>query len=599
MKELKLEKEYLDTVVNLIYNRKLKLKDEYKTYSPYIYAVGDMYNDWDFEMKKVKALRMKAIYDPKIRHLKKLEKNPYFGKIVLEKEKVKEEYYIGSEEIRNQKNELVVISWLTEYGDLFYKRLPYEVLSNGDEVEVLKTRNFNIENSRLVDYKDYEIKSGKESFADLSHAFEKYISSEFLQNELVSRNAQKLQPIFQTIDQIQNEVIRMNPAGTLIVQGVSGSGKTTMGLQRLTYIIYQFEKDYKKRPNILALFPNNIFLDYIHELVPNLNLNAVDFKVVEEFFLGLKSSKIKIEQKKIKDDLTYHLTHSLNEEKRTLYSKWFKLKGSKKYAEKLKRFVEARKERLYTLNFNGIHPTLNNEAMIQMLNAEKNLPYNEMLSKIAKKVEGNLKAIQEITKEELKNKLSSFRREINSHKQNVADTYQDFLKSEYIFRDLDLDPIFIELNQQGKVYNEDIPALVYLSFLLNKSNIETRYDHIFVDEGQDMNYIQFLILKYFSYNFTIVGDLNQQIYLQNGIDNWEELSSISDYKFKSLDYNYRSTREIMELATSCLINPTYIGTGVLETGIKPTQYVFSAKETRLSNWRNIINKYLVEWQAKR
>ena len=132
------------------------------------------------------------------------------------------------------------------------------------------------------------------------------------------------------------------------------------------------------------------------------------------------------------------------------------------------------------------------------------------------------------------------------------------------------------------------------------NDIKTRYDHIFVDEGQDMSYIQFLILKYFSHNssLTIVGDLNQQIYLQNGIGDWEELRSLYNFKFITLDYNYRSTKEVMDLATSCLINPKYSGEGVLETGVKPMQYVLSPKESELTNWGNIIIEFLAVWQAK-
>ncbi|MEH7247821.1 hypothetical protein V7114_13665, partial [Neobacillus niacini] len=282
--ELIKEKEYFQRVLEVIFQKIKRLESEYNRISPYVYAVGDLFNDWEYETKKLEALRIKREYEPKLNNLKRLQKEPYFGKIHLVIHDEKKEYYIGQDDIIDTHNKQHVISWRTELGDLFYKRLPSVKLKNGTIVIINKTRSFTIKNGSLESFKDFEIIREENHLSDLLTAYKQYISSDFLQNQLVNRNAQMLRPILQTIDQKQNEIIRMSMNRPIVVQGVSGSGKTTMGLQRLSYIMYHFEKKYNKSASILAICPNDIFLDYINELVPNLSLQSVKFMTIQQLF---------------------------------------------------------------------------------------------------------------------------------------------------------------------------------------------------------------------------------------------------------------------------------------------------------------------------
>lgn len=593
LKDLPLEKNYLTKVNSVINHHIRELEIEYSNYSPYIYAVGDMINDWEFEMKKMNALRAKQTYPLKIDRLTKLKNSPFFGKIFMEDELGKAQYYIGEEDI-HQGDRQMVISWRSEYGDLFYKKLPVVVKKDGNRVKVFRTRNFTIKNGQLLEYKDYEIIHINDEDADLLKAYKHYISSDFLQNQLVNRNAQKLKPIFQTIDQFQNEIIRMPLNKNVLVQGVSGSGKTTMGLQRLSYIMYQYEKK-NVQSKILAICPNHLFLDYIQELVPNLNLSNVSFTSVQDLFRTLLPKGIKIAKSKIREDLTYHFLHSLQVDKRNMYAEWFQYKGSSDYLTLLEEFVWRLKRNAFHVDYSPIHPLLSKNLMFNIFEKLKQSPYNIMLSRAVNFIE----QILEVKDKEKKDTLMPIiKKEFMQKKWNAEKVYITFLKTATFYR-----KDFSELNKkQSEWYEEDIPALIYLSYLLDNVNGKQKdFNHVFVDEAQDLTYIQYSVLKkiYNEASFTIVGDLNQQIFLQRGINSWEYIRSIYNCELLTLEYNYRSSKEIMDLASSCLIDATYTGSGVLETGVKPVQIICNNRQSISYNWSKINQLYIEKWLKKK
>lgn len=588
MHDLKLEKGYLIKVIKVLTKKIRDLEVEYSNYSPYIYAIGDMEDDWDFAIKKNKALRAKHIFPEKIQRLTTLKNAPFFGKIYIEDQHGLKQYYIGEEEIFNE-HEYLVISWKSDFGDIFYKKLPI-VTVNGHRLKLLKTRNFNISNGQLLDYKDYDVKEN-----DLLKAYKSYISSDFLQKELVNRNAQKLKPIFQTIDQLQNEIIRMPLNQNVLVQGVSGSGKTTIGLQRLSYIIYQLEKK-KTRSKILAICPNKLFLDYIQELVPNLNLKNVEFTSVKNLFLSFLPDGITFAKSKIKDDLTYHLLNSLNENLRNLYSDWFQFKGSKEYIELLEDYVQELKLNFINNDFSTIHHIMSKTFMLDVFGKFKHHPYNEVITKSIDYIEDHFKR-QNI--ENIDDIFPSIKQKISKNKlNNLKKVYMDFLSTNAsLYREDFEEPTNNQINK-GIFYEEDSPALIYLSLLLDNVTIKkNNFNHIFIDEAQDLTYIQYLVLKriYKKACFTIVGDLNQQVFLQRGIGSWDHITPIFKYRKFELQYNYRSTKEIMALATSCLIDPIYKGNGVLETAVKPLQLIFNNKQSRYNIWRKVYKEYFEKW----
>ncbi|MEH7250494.1 3'-5' exonuclease, partial [Neobacillus niacini] len=286
--------------------------------------------------------------------------------------------------------------------------------------------------------------------------------------------------------------------------------------------------------------------------------------------------------------------HVLEKEKKSLYVEWFQLKGAKIYAEHLKEHIDNMKKEAFLGDFTSIHPLLNNKIMNQIYDRVKDLPYNDMYSRTIIFIQQlfDLKSPENST--EL---VSNFKKYWNVIRKSVNEVYTEFLQKEYLFS-ADRNNLLVQLSRnQREYYEEDIPALVYTSFLLDKPNNIQNFDHIFIDEAQDINYIQFLLLKTFcpTSSFTIVGDLNQQIYLQRGIGSWENLKPLFDFNFMSLEYNYRSSKEIMDLATSCLIKTDYKGTGILETGVRPIQYFFNKKTSDTENWLRIKKRYLADW----
>ncbi|WP_227394381.1 UvrD-helicase domain-containing protein [Jeotgalibacillus aurantiacus] len=591
--QLQLEQDYFDKVSSALVESINDLNKEYEEQSPNVYAVGDLFNSWDFEVKKMKALEAKKTFPQKIKRLESLKDQPYFGKIYVEEGDIKQEYYIGEADIyHNERN--LVISWASEYGDLFYKKIPNFEMKDGRNIKLLNIRNFNIQNGCLIDFSDFEILHLDSKQSDLLKAFNHYISSDFLQNHLVNRNAKKLMPVFETIDQMQNEIIRTPGNQNVLVQGVSGSGKTTMGLQRLSYLIYQLEKN-NRQSKILAVCPNNLFLDYIKNLVPNLNLNKVEFTSVQDLFFNLSPKGIKIAESKIKDDLTYHFTSTLDETKRNLYAKWFMHKGSLAYIESIESYVNSLKLQIFKKSYAHIHPVLSEKLMMNIFQKLEGVSFNMMIDRTIQYVD---QILHQIDKEKAAMISQLFTIEFRNHKTKTDKVYKSFLKTSNMFGGTELDRLN---HQQEKWFEEDIPALVYLSHLIDSVSVRSDYNHVFIDEAQDLNYIQYVILKkiYKNASFTIVGDLNQQIYLQRGLDSWDHITSIFDSELIRLDYNYRSSKEIMDLATSCLIDPEFKGVGVLETGVKPVHVQFDLDESLTFNWKQISQEYLEKWNKNK
>ncbi|AZB44656.1 hypothetical protein CEF21_21495 [Bacillus sp. FJAT-42376] len=591
MEDLQSEKEYLRKVNNILSGKLRNLEAEYSYHSPYVYAIGDMENNWEFEIKKMNALQAKKTLPPKIDLLKKILESPYFGKIYIEDEIGKREIYIGENNIDHEDVNLVS-SYSSSYGDIFAKKLP--ILSiNGNKIKLFKTRHFNIHNRRLCGYKDYEVLH-TEKKTDLLEAYKKYITSDFLRNQLLNRGTKGLKPIFQTIDQLQNEIIRMPVNQNVLVQGVPGSGKTTLGLHRLSYIIYQLDKE-KMFTKILAICPSNLFLSYIQEQAPNLNLKSVKFQSARDIFFSILPKGINIAKPKIRDDLTYFFNNKFNIDKRGMYASWFRNKGSKGYVELMEIYLKGIKHQLFNRDYSKLHPLLTNSFMLHVLKKYETLPFNSMLLRAASYIEQRLEII---AKDQVDFILPVIKRDLLKYKLNTEKVYQGFLKTKRLFSNRE----FAELNfNQNKWYEEDIPALIYLSFLIdNVPQKEVDFNHIFIDEGQDLTYVQYVLLKkvFKEASFTIVGDLNQEIFLQRGIESWDFIIPLFKSRLLKLNYNYRSSKEIMNLATSTLIAPSFTGIGVIETGLKPKALKFDGYKSDIYNWGRIYKEHIAKWLQK-
>ena len=226
---------------------------------------------------------MSKEYSNKLKNLNKAISIPYFARIDFKENNANNErkIYIGKTGILNDKYDVIVTDWRAPIASIYYDgqlgKVKYECPEGIIEGDLTKKRVYNIENSELKDYQDIDITT----------------NDEFLQECLNENSEARLKNIISTIQSEQNKIIRAKISKPLIVQGVAGSGKTTVALHRIAYLVYTYEKEFN--PNeFLIIAPNKFFLDYISNVLPDLGVDYVRQQTFEEFMLENIEGNIEI-----------------------------------------------------------------------------------------------------------------------------------------------------------------------------------------------------------------------------------------------------------------------------------------------------------------
>lgn len=190
--------------------------------------------------------------------LEKLKDSPYFARIdfVSDGEEEAETFYIGRFGF-TYGNEKLIFDWRAPISGMFYDydigRAGFEAPVGWIEGELIRKRQFKIQNGIM----EYAIESSTN------------VQDEVLQKELAHTSDEKMKSIISTIQREQNAIIRNERANTLIIQGVAGSGKTSIALHRIAFLLYRFKKQITAE-DVTILSPNKVFADYISGVIPEL-----------------------------------------------------------------------------------------------------------------------------------------------------------------------------------------------------------------------------------------------------------------------------------------------------------------------------------------
>jgi len=261
--ELKL-KEVVDEFQNLIDENKLKQQTVMKNYS----------HDVDTMVSLLNALENKE------QTLKINIEKPYFARIDFKNSNsLKTEVcYIGKIGTMNEDNKIVTVDWRTPIASLYYDSAlgstSYLAPEGKIEGNLLLKRQYNIENRKLLGYYDVDTVS----------------SDELLNSCLSSSVDSRLKNIVSTIQKEQNDIIRKPIEQDIIVQGVAGSGKTTVALHRIAYLVYNNREIYKPS-DYMVIGPNKFFVSYISSILPDLDVNGVTQNTLDELFENYVNEK--------------------------------------------------------------------------------------------------------------------------------------------------------------------------------------------------------------------------------------------------------------------------------------------------------------------
>ena len=535
---------------------------------------------------------MSKIYSNKLKNLNNAVSVPYFARVDFKEDKQNniQKIYIGKTGIFNDDYEVVVTDWRAPISSIYYDgqlgNVEYECPDGIIKGDLSKKRVYTIENSILKDYQDIDITT----------------NDEFLQECLNENSEARLKNIISTIQSEQNKIIRAKMSNPLIVQGVAGSGKTTVALHRIAYLVYTYEKEFNP-DEFLIIAPNKFFLDYISNVLPDLGVDYVRQQTFEEFMLENIDANFEI------NPINVELSNIVNQNGKTdLIKKSANFKSSLRFKELIDEFIDKfLKSNLPKGDFKiSDIVVFNHDEVIDMfMNYFKNNSINDskkMLTAILQKRVSNIAnelidRLSEQRKSKLYNidknlsddKVKEIRLEIfketeyemqqlfKGGKKLVLDYLKNFKieKVLSIYKKIISDKILFDKYVKSELYEyiletykknikskkveyEDLAPLFYIQnrFWGNINNL--KLEHIVIDEAQDLGEFQFYNFKEIvkpNMSMTILGDISQGIYSYKGINNWNKLNQIVFDNKASIEYlkeSYRTSMEIMNEANTII-----------------------------------------------
>jgi DNA helicase-2/ATP-dependent DNA helicase PcrA len=397
------------------------------------------------------------------------------------------------------------------------------------------------------------------------------------------------------------------------VQGAAGSGKTTIALHRIAYLIYTFEKTFYPE-NFMILAPNRLFLNYISEVLPELGVEKVKQTTFEDFAMEIIGKKYKIVDpgQKLTDFVNNRSTKE-DIERNRLVAEESDFKSSMLFKEILDDYASIiESDFIPHENFSILSYTLFKYEEINSLfmNEYKNLPMVKRIQEIKKHLTNRLKLKKDYLIEKLQYDCD---RRIKMLKETMEDSperhaliveaidtknettakmqvmskkvvqeyisrisridpfkyYSDLMKDRELLRSLVKGRIddsildFImdytaDILKTGSVEIEDLAPIMYLKHLIYGLDEKLPVRHIVVDEAQDFSMFQFYVLKNIvkDSSFTILGDMAQGIHSYRGTRNWKRMMKYvfpdGQCEYLNLEQSYRTTVEIMEAANKVI-----------------------------------------------
>lgn len=451
----------------------------------------------------------------KVYKLHRSKENPYFSRIDFEHESEVESYYIGLTGVDKDFSP-VVYDWRTPVANLYYNYGLGE--SSYDTPAGVITGNTLLK-------RQFEIKMGK-----LVNAYDSSVDSrdELLESVLAHNTTEQMKNIVRTIQKEQNEIIRYGGSSTLVVEGVAGSGKTSVALHRVAYLLY----NQKGLTNnyVLILSPNEVFSNYISNVLPELGEENVMSTTFDDF----ASNYIKgVKVESITDFIERH--YEMKSAKKDKDDQ--KSETNVRYRDRLDNFLEEYYESLHFTKKIGLKTNFVSSAELQKIKdgVPKKLSINDRFNYIAEKL------CLQFGIEEIKNapKLKNTIMNILGVEKSPIKLYE----------------IFGGKKIEGTVLYEDIFAILYLFFEVWGYPSFNHIEVVVVDEAQDYSMWQFEFLrKIFNRAvFTILGDKNQRVNPYIKYDSMEEICDVfKNSKYKKLFNTYRSSKEIIEYSNAIL-----------------------------------------------
>ena len=588
-----LEEERLKDTINIINDEILKCIDKRKQITEMILEyrknILEEYKDdedkiieyFDHE-SYIKEESFKST-DKKLKELTILKSSPYFGKVTFREDDYGiEDIYIGRFGVTLEDSfEPLIVDWRAPISAIFYNGIgeqgKYNAPDGEIEVSILNRLQYIIKKEKLQGVFNSAID----------------IKDEILQMVLSKNSSDKLKDIVMTIQKEQDEIIREDKNKIIVVDGVAGSGKTTIALHRVAYLIYNYRKLLENK--VLILGPNRIFIDYISNVLPTLGEtgvfqttfldlalelvdvdDAMDIKVVMERILsGDKEFEEKIAYKR-SDLFKQDLDNVINDLEINAYKgRNFMFMGNEILSKD-------EIDKMFEVDFKALPLFRRSKKIKRILFLKLKDARDCIFRQIQEDVE---KEKASLTKEELilqENNIE-FKRRIR-----VRELIKEVIKAKKELQYLDeknIEELYFDFIKEHEYTEEDLVGILYLKIKLQGLKLAREIKHLVIDEAQDYYKLQFEVLKELTNikSMTIVGDSNQQIIPNKGaspLATLKEVFNEEDVESFKLNKSYRSTAEIMQYSNK-YINDTSIVPMVREGA--PVEEKMCSPEETVSN----------------
>lgn len=575
----KQEKEYLKQIISflkkVIGNTDASVKDHVDTlaeYKDYIWSNKDI-DPHEIRSMRESILNHFALGESVINKRKRLTKIlaiPYFGRIdFLEKKENSKvmPIYIGIHTFYDPESRATLIhDWRAPVSSMFYDH----------ELGEAGYRSPSGEIKGVISLKrQYRIRGGKMEFMIESALT---VHDDILQKELSSNADDKMKNIVATIQREQNRIIRNEDIRTLIIQGVAGSGKTSIALHRIAYLLYTF-RDSISSKDILIISPNKVFSDYISNVLPELGEETVPETSMEKILSGVLEHKYKYQ--------TYFgLVNELLEKPSSSLIDRIAYKASFGFISELDKFI-LHIENTY---FKAADVKLTKYITIPAPFIEEQYlrfnryPIRRRFDAMADYMLDMLKIQYTFTVTTTGRNLLKKEIRLMFAGNNDIQVYKDFFKWTN-------NPGMFKMRKGHTLEYSDLAPLAYLHLALEgNGNQPFRVKHLLIDEMQDYSPIQYKVIqKLFPCRKTVLGDAGQSVNPYGSSTAETIQKSLTASEIMKLCKSYRSTFEITDFAQK--IHPNAELEPVARHGEKPQILQFGSAVEELSGIMGLISTY--------
>ena len=505
--------------------------------SQYINPVTDKIIDYEEEEHKILLLE-------------KMIKSPYFARIdfKFDDEDEFEKIYIGRSSLRkNSYQEMYVYDWRSPIASIFYRFMTGEAFYDAPCGRV--TGELNLK-------RQYEIKNGK-----LEYFFDSdvQIVDEFLRQLLSQNTTAKMKAIVETIQHEQDVVIRDMENDLLMVQGVAGSGKTSIALHRAAYLMYQGLQTKLSANNIMIISPNSIFEQYISNVLPELGEDNVISSVFEDILSALLIGR-KIQSR---NDFLENLI--VNSKYKEISRNSIEFKTSSFFREILDQFLIdiprqwIEFEDVYYEGKCVVSGQILKDKILGRPETPLGIKLEQLEDYILEQIFGTGKGRGH------KEEKNLIKQEIQKFiKIDIVELYKILFSNEAYFYSLlqnsnpsqnikNIWKYTKENLEADSLYYDDAIAIAYLYLKIYGTNKYKNIKQVVIDEAQDYYPLQYEIfnLLFSNAKFTILGDMKQTLAKKEDISFYEQIQKILNKKKSSLimlDKSFRCTNEILNFS---------------------------------------------------